>query len=432
MRITLIRPGYGELIDGYRLDDGRMEPLALAILAGLLPPDCEPVLVDDRVEPVPFDAPTGLVAISVDTFTARRAYAIADQYRLRGVPVVLGGIHASLAPEEASAHADALVTGDGEGVWREVVEDARRRRLRPRYQGAFGPPQPGAFPRRDLFRGKGYLPVSLVQFGRGCPFDCAYCAVARFFDRRHHCRPVEDVIAEIERDDLRLVLFTDDNLTIDRPAVRRLMAALRGRGVRWACQASVDIAREPALLEEMAASGCLGQLVGFESIDPDSLAWLNKPAGGRDFATYQLAVRRFREHGLLTWSSFMLGADHDTEETVRRTVDFAIDAKFTLAFFHILMPYPGTELYRRLAAEGRLRFGGRWWLDEAFRYNAATFVPRHFSPERLTELTVGANKAFYAWPSILRRAFQAETHLRSLTRAAVFARFNYLVRQTST
>lgn len=432
MRVTLVRPGYGEMMEGYRLDDGRMEPLSLAILAGMLPPDCEPVLVDERAEPIPYDDPTGLVAISIDTFTARRGYAIADAFRARGVRVVLGGFHATLAPDEAAAHADAVVVGDCEPVWRAVVEDARAGRLRPRYAGPLGPPQPGVFPRRDLLKGKGYLPVSLVQFGRGCPFECSYCAVSSFFGRRHHVRPVEDVIAEIERDDLRLVLFADDNLTIDRPAARRLMAALKGRGIRWACQASVDIALDPRLLDEMAEAGCVGQLVGFEAIEAEELRWMRKPAGARDFAVYQQAVERFREHGLLTWASFILGGDYDTEDSVRRTVAFAIESKFALAFFHILVPYPGTDLYAQLEREGRLRFGGRWWDHPDFRYNTATFVPRHFTPERLGERVVQANRAFYAWPSILSRALEPRTHLRSLTNAAIYARFNQLVRRTST
>jgi radical SAM superfamily enzyme YgiQ (UPF0313 family) len=432
MKVTLVRPGYGDLTEGYSLDDGRMEPLSLAILAGALPPDCDPVLCDERVAPVPIDDRTDLAAITVDTFTARRAYALADAYRARGVPVVLGGIHVSLAPEEAAAHADAIVIGDAEPVWREVIDDRRRGALRPRYHGPFGLPQGGVFPRRDLFRGKGYLPVSLVQFGRGCPFDCAYCAVSRFFDRQHHCRPVDEVIDEIARDDLRLVLFTDDNLTIDRPASRRLFAALRSRKIRWACQASVDIAKDPWLLEEMAESGCMGQLVGFESIEPDSLRWLRKPAGSRDFETYRSAIERFRAHGLLTWASFILGADHDTEESIRRTVEFAIESKFALAFFHILVPYPGTDLYARLAAEGRLLFEGRWWLHPDFRYNTATFLPKQLSPRELADLTVWANREFYSMSSIARRALEPRTNLRSVVNASVYARFNYLVRQTST
>lgn len=432
MRVTLVRPGYGDLLDGYRLDDGRMEPLSLAILAGMLPEGDQPVLVDERAEPVPLDAPTDLVAITADTFTARRAYQLADEWRARGVPVVLGGVHPTILPEEAAAHADAIVVGDAEPVWRQVVEDARRQALRPRYRGAFGPPQPGVRPRRDLLRGKGYLPVSVVQFGRGCPFDCAYCAVSRFFEREHHCRPAAEVVEEIARDELRLVLFADDNLTVDRPAVRRLLAALKGRGVRWACQASVDIAKDPRLLDQMAEAGCVGQLVGFESIEPLSLGWLGRPEGMRSFETYQRAVEAFRRHGLLTWASFVLGADDDSEASIRRTVEFAIESRVTLAFFHILMPYPGTALHARLGSEGRLLFGGRWWLHPAYRYSAATFVPRRMAPDELSALCAWANREFYRIGSIARRALDLRTHLRSLANAVVFARFNLLVRATST
>ncbi len=432
MRLMLIKPAIGETIEGYRLNDGRMEPLQLGILAALTPDDVDVVLFDERMEEIPYDERADLVAITVDSITARRAYAIADAFRARGIPVVLGGIHVTLLPGEALSHADAIVIGDAEPVWAKVVSDARARNLRRFYAGPFGEPQAGTIPRRDLFRGKGYLPVSLVQFSRGCPFNCSFCAVAKFFGSAHNCRRVEDVVREIERDDLRFVLFADDNLTANRPAAKALCRALKPLGIHWATQVSIDVVQDPELLELMAESGCLGQLIGFDSINPDSLRWMKKSPNLRQGDRYRSAVDLLRQHGFQVWASFMLGNDFDSPECIRDTVRFAIESKFTLAFFHILVPYPGTPLYDEFRQAGRLLYGGQWWLDPGFRYNTATFLPKQMTPEDLAGITVRANREFYSARSIVARSLDTKTNLNSLLKFLLYVRFNALVRSTST
>ena len=432
MKLMLIKPGIGDIIEGYRLNDGRMEPLQLGIIAALTPPDVDVVLYDDRVEQIPFDASVDLVAITVDSITARRAYAISDRFRERGVPVVLGGIHVTLVPEEASMHADAIVLGDAEPVWRELMADAMAGKMRHTYAGPFGEPQKGVFPRRDLFRGKGYLPVSLIQFSRGCLFNCSFCAAACFFRNTHNCRRVEDVVREIEQENLRLVLFADDNLTANRSAAKALCTALKPLRIRWASQVSVDVVQDTELLELMAESGCIGQLIGFDSINLTSLRWMGKSPNLREFDRYEVAIHRLREYGFQVWASFMLGNDFDSAECIRQTVRFAIDSKFTLAFFHLLVPYPGTQLYAELQRSGRLLFGGTWWLHPEFRYNTSTFIPRQMTAQELGEITVWANKAFYSARSITLRLFDRETNLRSITKLLMYLKFNLLIRQTST
>ena len=432
MKITLIRPGNGSITDGYRLNEGGMEPLALGILAAMLPAGWEAVLYDDRHELIPFDEPTDLVAVSVETFTARRAYEIADRFREQGVLVVLGGIHPTLLPDEANTHADAVVVGDAEPVWAQVLADSRSGKLRRRYYGTPSIPQRGIIPRRDIFRNKGYLPVSLVQFSRGCTYRCSFCVVAKAFGGRHHCRTAREVVEEISSGGMRMVLFTDDNFTANRTAARDLMKEIRPLNVRWACQASVDLATDPELMDLMGESGCIGQLIGFDSLDPASLHEMNKGANLRGFDRYETAIDRLRAHGFQTWASFLLGNDADTPETIRETVEFAIRSKFTLAFFHLLMPYPGTPLYDRLASAERLLYGGKWWLDPGFRYNSAGFIPRHMTPKELAEMTVWANKEFYRLRSIVSRALEWNTNAGSILKLALYARFNLLVRTTST
>ena len=251
MKITLIRPNIGRLEHSLFVDEARMEPLALGVLAALTPPDVELALYDDRLEAVPYDEPTDLVAISVETFTARRAYEISAAFRQRGVPVILGGMHATLLPAEAAEHADSIYIGDAEFLWPQVVADACQGQLQPVYRAAGGPPQPGTLTRRDLFRGKRYLPLSLVQFSRGCRFACEFCAVSAYFDQRHHCRAVDETIREIEAQERPHVFFVDDNLLANPPAAKQLFRALIPLRIHWVSQASIDMTEDPELMELM-------------------------------------------------------------------------------------------------------------------------------------------------------------------------------------
>jgi radical SAM superfamily enzyme YgiQ (UPF0313 family) len=179
MKLTLIKPTIGRMTHSLYVDEARMEPLNLGVLAALTPEDVDVVMYDDRMEPIPYDQPTDLVAITVETYTARRSYEIADEYRSRGVPVIMGGFQPTFAPEECAQHTDSLFIGDAESLWASVIEDARRGALKPRYDAAPGKPQTGVITRRDIYKGKGYLPISLLQFTRGCRFVCEFCAVTK-------------------------------------------------------------------------------------------------------------------------------------------------------------------------------------------------------------------------------------------------------------
>ena len=199
MKLTLIKPNIGRREHSLYVDEGRMEPLQLGILAGLTPKDVEVVLRDDRMEKIPYDEPTDLVAITVETFTARRAYEISAEFRKRGVKVVMGGMHVKLIPDEVIEHCDSIIVGDAEPVWVDVIEDFQKGELKERYipiQPKY--PQTNVLTRRDIFEGKGYLPITLLQFSRGCNNRCSFCASSVYFNAHHYCRPVEDVVAEIK------------------------------------------------------------------------------------------------------------------------------------------------------------------------------------------------------------------------------------------
>ena len=379
-----------------------MEPLVFAILAARTPPEIQLRLYDERIEKVPLDQPTDLVAISLDTFTARRGYQIAAAYRRRGVPVVLGGHHPTLAPDEAAKHGDALCIGDAEGLWERILEDAGRGRLQPRYWQETAPAlDQGPLPDRNIFAGKRYAPVSLVQFGRGCQYNCDFCSIRAFYGKSIRYRPVEQVLAEIRNQPHRLLGLVDDNLFADRDRAQALLRGLAPLGRRWVCQASVDITWDRDLLRLMGESGCLAVMIGFESLEPENLRQMNKRWSLRG-GGFRDTVQRLRAHGIQVYGSFVFGYDHDTPEVFDATARLAVEAGLCLANFNLLTPTPGTRLYRRLEQEGRLLYHP-WWLDPAFRYGQAPFRPRGMRPEQLGAGCYRARRLFYGYAAIVRR-----------------------------
>ncbi len=435
MKITFIMPNIGRQDHSLYVDEARMEPLSLGVLAGLTPPDVECVLFDDRVEEIPYDEPTDLVAISIEIYAARRSYEIAAEFRRRGVPVILGGAHPTLLPEECVPHCDSVFVGDGEFRWAEAVEDARRGRLKPRYDARVGAAQPGgALPRRDLFQGKGYLPISLMQFSRGCRFACEFCAVSAYFQRKHYIRPTEEALAEIESQQRKYIFFVDDNFLSDQASAKEFLRELIPLKIRWVSQASLDMTNDLELMGLLAESGCLGNVVGFESIDPQSVKLMKKApnlmaAGNWD--RYQSQVEVLRDHHMQTWATFTLGHDFDTLESIRETHEFAMRNKFCFAAYNILMPYPGTPLYDRLQREGRLLWDGKWWLHPDYRFNQAAFVPRNMSPDELTEAIWQCRDAWNRPWSIFQRMWDFKTHMSSPTRLALYLAYNPLYAKES-
>lgn len=398
-----------------------MEPLGLAVLAAATPPDVEVELIDDRLGPIDYAAPGDAVAINVETYTARRAYAIAASFRRRGVPVVLGGYHPTLAPDEATRHGDAIVVGSADGVWPTVVEDLRRHRLQPRYLGGPGPAT-GVPPRRAIFPAKGYLPITLIETGRGCRFGCDFCSVSQFFERTAFSRPAADVLAEIESAGRRSVFFVDDNIVAQPQRARELFDALHPAGIRWFSQASINIADDPALLRAAARSGCQGLLIGFESLSASTLASMGKgwALSARDYAE---AVQRIRDAGIPIYATFVFGYDTDDPDAFERTVEFAIRQKFLMAAFNHLVPFPGTPLYARLAGERRLRQEA-WWLAPGFRFGDVAFHPRTMTADELAERCYRARLAFYSAGSVLSRAWDFRCNVRNLRSAAMYAWLN--------
>lgn len=430
MKLTLIKPNIGRQAHSLYVDEGRMEPLMLGVLAGLTPDDVEVVLHDDRMEDIPFDELTDLVAITVETYTARRAYEIAAEYRDRGVRVIMGGMHVALVPDEVALHADSIFIGDAETLWAEVIGDAKSGKLKERYQAAPGIAQcGGVLPRRSLYQGKGYLPIALMQFTRGCRFACSFCAVSRYFDKKYYIRRIDEVLTEIEAQESKFLFFVDDNIATDRQMLKEFCHALIPMKVKWISQASLDITQDAELMDLMQKSGCWGNVIGFESINPQSLRDAKKSPNIKNFSNYAQETRILREYGMQTWAAFTLGYDHDTLESIEQTVEFALKNRFTFAAYNILMPYPNTPLFRQLQADNRLLFDERWWLHPEYHFNQAAFNPMNMSADELTTACHQARSQFNTIPSILRRFSDIKTNLQSLSRAFSFWRYTMLFRK---
>lgn len=396
--ITFVRPNLGT---GPSAD--AMAPLVFAILRARTPDDIATTLIDERIEPFAPVA-TDLVAMTVETFTARRAYEIAAIYRARGIPVVMGGHHPSMCPDEALRHADCVVTGDAEGVWEEVVADARAGRLQRRYGHRPGTTDPGPIRfDRSIFAGRRYGPITLVQVGRGCRFACDFCSIHAFYGTHRQQRPPDEVAAEIAAlPRTPLIFFVDDNLFWRRDRFLALMAALKPLKRRWSCQITIDVARDDELLDAMAAAGCAMVLIGFESLDRANLKQMRKNWNGVS-GDYADVIARLTRRGIMIYGTFVFGYDADRPDAFDAAAAFARSTGMAIANFNPLTPMPGTGLYARLAAEGRL-LRPDWWIDPAYRYGDAIFAPRAMTAAELRDGPMRARAAFYAVGSILARA----------------------------
>lgn len=405
-RLTIVHPCVGRRAgDRSYLKTWQMEPLPAAMVAALAPSDVEKRFYDDRFELIPFDEPTDLVAISIETYTARRAYQIASEYRRRGVPVIMGGYHATLCPDEVALYADSVVIGEAEETLPRLIDDYRCGTPEVVYRAA-GQPRLNTDPDRTIFRNKKYLPIQLVEFARGCRFRCEFCAIQSFHHGAHNHRDVDRVIREIEsiRKPRQMVFFIDDNLTSGLSEAKDLLRALIPLRLKWVTQTAINVTHDEEMLALMKQAGCQGVLVGFESLNPESLQQMNKGfnlmKGGP-----AAAIENLRRHGLAVYGTFIVGYDHDTPESIADTVAFARNHGLFIAAFNHITPFPGTPLYQRLQREGKLLFES-WWMDPEYRYNMIPFQPAQMSPRQLESLCLEARKQFYSWSSIAQRLRQ--------------------------
>jgi radical SAM superfamily enzyme YgiQ (UPF0313 family) len=386
-------------------------PLALPTLAGLTPPEHKVRIADEMVEHIDFDWPCDLVGISAMTCKATRAYQIAREFRKRGVPVVMGGIHASMCPDEAARYVDCVVVGEADQLWPRLIADAAAGELRPLYRSeAFPDLTTLPPPRHDLTRHTHYF-CFLLQTTRGCPRSCKFCTVTAQNGRVHRKKTPSQVVAEVKmaidlpnplrptivdrgKDNRRrrlasgAVFFVDDNFAFDREhalAVCRALMAFQDEHqvhINWFTQSDVKAGFDDELLAAMKEAGCMNIFVGFESLSADALHGFNKTVNTPE--QYRECIGNIERHGMDVTASVIVGTDHDNPESGIEMARFAADNRLFYLFPNIMTPYPGTQLMAEMEADGRILRRA----PEYYNIRNVVFRPRQMSPLGLQRLFV--------------------------------------------
>lgn len=416
-RIVLISPK-GPL---YRYRGGifkknlRYAPRTLPFLAALVPPELKADIriIDEGIEEIPDDIEADLIGMTAITGSSMRTYELAARFRSRNIPVVLGGPHITLAPQDAAPHADAIVVGYAEQTWPQLLRDFAAGKMQARYDMAPGHRLEGLpHPRWDLVKTQHYITSHVFEATRGCIHSCEFCVVPSAWGTKPYQRPIPEVIAEIKARGSRKLIFIDLNLIADRTYAMELFAALVPLKLEWFGLSTSLIVKDPELLDLTARSGCRGLLIGFESLTPASLRLTRKTFNAietqgapmldnsEDIASfYTEVVRRLHAKGITVQGCFAFGVDHDTPESILKTAQFAIDAKIDLPRYAVLTPFPGTGLHRRLEQEGRI-LHKNW---ELYDGQHVVFQPNHMTPQQLLEAHEQAWRKTYSYPAIARR-----------------------------
>lgn len=397
--------------------------LSLTAVAASFPKDAEIKIINDNMDIINFDEKVDIVGVTAMTATAPRAYEIADEFRKRKIPVILGGIHPTALPEEASLHSDAVVMGEAEGVMDNLIKDFRAGEMKKFYGSTTRPNLADLVsPRDDLLNGnKFYKEWGMVQTTRGCPFNCDFCSVSDFFGRTYRTRPIPDVIKEIKQLKKKhtVIFIVDDNITARPDYAKKLFTALIPLKIRWFGQSSILIAHNKEMLKLAAKSGCLALFIGFESISGINLKQVGKTTNHVN--EYSESIKKIHDSGIGVVGAFIFGFDSDDESVFEKTVRFIEKNEIELASFSILTPLPGTRLHKQMQEQGRII--ERDWTK--YTCGEVVFRPKLLTVEQLQNGYYWARKEISSYSSIFRRTL----HLRKS--ALLSLPINLIMRKSS-
>lgn len=404
MKVTFIRLNMFE-----HISSDAMKPLIFGIIKSHTPQDVDIEFIDERVEKLPEKIDSDIIAFSVETYTAKRAYILAKKYKSENNIIVMGGFHACVMHEEMLKYADSVLTGDAEGAWEEFLSDCRGGAPKKVYCSDEKRPLEALRDDPSVYRHK-YYGIGVYQISRGCKFNCGFCSIKTMYKcvRR---KSADMIFEELKKAKEKIIFFADDNLFYDKTSARELFRRIAPLKKKWACQISMDAARDDELLSDMKSSGCFLVLIGFESLNPESLGEMNKAANSiRD---YEDIIARIYRHGLLIYGTFVLGCDGDGRDVFGRTYEFAVKNKMAVTNFNPLIPMPGTEIYRRMEEQGRLRYK-KWWLSDKYRYGETAFLPKNMTHEELMNGCLKMRMDFYSPRCILKRLFSNPINFQPL------------------
>jgi len=430
--------------------------LSLPVIAAYTPPTWDVTLIDEGVQEITGDEPCDLVGISIMTCYAPRAYELAAEFKKRGKTVVLGGVHPTYCPEEALRHCDAIVCGEAEDLWPQVVADFENGTLRRMYRmDQFPSLEQYHSPRVELLSPDAYMTRHCTFTTRGCHFDCEFCSVSPFNGKTTRRRPVPEVIEEMKKvkewirsevvermtkdslfgamktafriwvglEEGSIVAFVDDLHNSHRAYCRELWSAMKSLNIKWGCQATMFLGDDQELVKLAAESGCVSVFVGLESVSADSLSETNK--NFNQVRKFEDQIKMFHDHGIMVNPGMVFGFDNDDESVFETAVEFLVKNRMELAYFNILTPLPGTALYERYDREGRI-FDKDW---AKYDGKHVVFQPSRMTPEQLQEGFFWANHQFYSWPSIWRRL--SHTGQRVIPRLEMNLEFRKMVKRSS-
>lgn len=421
MKVTLIKVS---MLEGKGYD--AMKPLIFSIFDAITPEYVEMEYLDERIETLPETIASDIIALSVETFAARRAYLLAKKYKTPHNKIVIGGFHPSSVPEEALTYCDTVLIGDAEDTWPAYLADFQAGCPKDRYVSTNLFPMPRIDFNSKAFDGKRYNKIGLVQFSRGCKFHCDFCSIRSFYSGKVRQKSIPDIVEEIRGIREKVLFFIDDNIFLDQQSAMELFDAIKPLKKKWACQISMDVAFNDEMLKRMRDSGCILVLIGFESLNPENLKLMNKVAN-LQIAKYEQAIQNIYRHKLMIYATFVLGYDYDTRESIDATLDFAMKHNFAAANFNPLIPMPGTKLYARLEAQNKLIFD-KWWLEPGYCYGDTVYYPENMTPQELKEGCKNARFQFNTYKNIFKRLLHNKAH-RSPVSALVFLALNIISRK---